>query len=68
MESISVESLLKNDSAFKEELEKWIANYIETKKEEKNSLKLNKNFPLVRFVSLEESTDRRETLLKSFGC
>ena len=66
MKSISVESLLKNDSAFKEELEKWVANYIETKKEEKNSLKLNENFPLVRFVSLEESTDRRETLLKSF--
>ena len=63
MKKESLESLLINDSNFKEELETWISNYMKSKniKEKKNV-----NFPTVRYISLEESIDRRNSLVKSF--
>ena len=57
----SIDQLLENDIVFSDKLSLWINDYITNHKNVENRSK----FPLLRYISLEESVDRREELTES---
>lgn len=62
----NLQSLLEKDPKFKSELESWISNYINSNNKFNKPVTTNNNFPTVRYISLEESKDRREALVQAF--
>ena len=57
----SIDQLLENDIVFRDKLSLWINDYITNHKHVEHRSK----FPLLRYISLEESIDRREELTES---